>query len=97
MSGQTWERRACGYGGLELDRPGTQVEPVMVSRRRSTKPRIESALHPALHGNDDQPPIFSQALHLTCHIVTGDHVEHHIHATPIGDSLDFHHESPVSL
>ncbi len=71
------------YGGLELYRPGSQGRTRDGESAAQHKPCIESALHPALHGNDEQPPIFSEALHLTRHIVTGDHVQHHIRATPI--------------
>ena len=55
------------YGGLELYRPGSQGRARDGESAAQHKPCIERALHPALHGNDDQPPIFSEALHLTCH------------------------------
>ena len=53
---------------------------------------VELGLHATLHGNDDDAPILGQALHLARHIGAGDHVQHHIHATPLGDALNLGHE-----
>ena len=45
-----------------------------------------------MYRNDHQATVFSQSIHLTGHIVTGDHVQNHVHAFVVGQAQGLGHK-----